>query len=154
MVLGFGQARQGLSRRSVRARRCRQGCLQPAASCNAHVHAASVADVPTGFLPPRPPGHPQLTERRSGNAAYRARDFQKALHHYERAQAVVEFVQVGSRESVPGCSWRPPSTRTTQSLPPADLHHGEVPAGRPHTHTCSEINLSLAGWSAAGPQPS
>ena len=43
--------------------------------------------------PARP--HLQLTERRAGNAAYRARDFRKALHHYERAQAVVEFVQVG-----------------------------------------------------------
>lgn len=37
----------------------------------------------------------QLTERRQGNKAYRARDYKKALHHYERAQAVVEFVQVG-----------------------------------------------------------
>ena len=38
----------------------------------------------------------QLTERRKGNDAYRSRNYQKALHHYERAQAVVEFVQVGS----------------------------------------------------------
>lgn len=35
----------------------------------------------------------QLTERRQGNQAYKQRDFAKALHHYERAQAVVEFVQ-------------------------------------------------------------
>eukprot|EP00887_Chlorella_sp_A99_P002559 scaffold6.g2559.t1 len=39
-----------------------------------------------------------LTERRQGNQAYRARDFAKALHHYERARAVVEFVQ--AREGV------------------------------------------------------
>lgn len=38
---------------------------------------------------------PQLMERRKGNEAYRKRDFQTALHHYERAQAVVDFVQVG-----------------------------------------------------------
>ncbi|KAL4428099.1 hypothetical protein ABPG75_002188 [Micractinium tetrahymenae] len=38
-----------------------------------------------------------LTERRKGNAAYRARDFKTALHHYERAQAVVEYVQGLSR---------------------------------------------------------
>ena len=36
----------------------------------------------------------QLAERRKGNAAYRAKDFKGAQHHYERAKAVVEFVQV------------------------------------------------------------
>lgn len=36
----------------------------------------------------------QLTERRKGNDAYRNGDYAKALHHYERAAAVVELVQV------------------------------------------------------------
>ena len=53
-------------------------------------------------IPPRPPRRPalltrthcmQLAERRQGNAAYRARNFQQALHHYERALSIVEFVQ-------------------------------------------------------------
>jgi len=44
----------------------------------------------------------QLTERRQGNEAYRAKDYTKALHHYERAQAVVEFVQVGGAQPEAG----------------------------------------------------
>ncbi|KAL4858750.1 Peptidyl-prolyl cis-trans isomerase FKBP4 [Chlorella vulgaris] len=38
-----------------------------------------------------------LTDRRKGNAAYRAKDYPKALEHYERAQATVEFVEGLSR---------------------------------------------------------
>lgn len=37
--------------------------------------------------------HPQLTERRKGNAAYQQRDFVEALQHYDRARAVVDFVK-------------------------------------------------------------
>ena len=47
-------------------------------------------------LPPSAPAFMQLTERRQGNEAYRGRKYQQALHHYERARAVVEFVQVGA----------------------------------------------------------
>jgi hypothetical protein len=42
----------------------------------------------------------QLTERRQGNEAYRGKKYQQALHHYERARAVVEFVQVCADASV------------------------------------------------------
>ncbi|PRW44423.1 Peptidyl-prolyl cis-trans isomerase D [Chlorella sorokiniana] len=38
-----------------------------------------------------------LTERRKGNDAYRSGDYVKALHHYERAAAIVELVQGLSR---------------------------------------------------------
>lgn len=38
-----------------------------------------------------------MTERRQGNEAYRSRNYTKALHHYERAKAVVEFVEGLSR---------------------------------------------------------
>lgn len=36
---------------------------------------------------------PQLAERRAGGTAYRAGDFRRALVHYARARAVVEFVR-------------------------------------------------------------
>ena len=35
----------------------------------------------------------QLTERRQGNENYRAGDLDGALHHYERALAIVEYVR-------------------------------------------------------------
>lgn len=34
----------------------------------------------------------QLSERRAGNQAYKAGDYCTALHHYERALAIVDFV--------------------------------------------------------------
>ncbi len=39
----------------------------------------------------------QLTERRQGNAAYRACDYPKALEHYVRAKSIVELVRGLSR---------------------------------------------------------
>jgi tetratricopeptide (TPR) repeat protein len=47
-------------------------------------------------LAPEPNGS-QLTERRQGNAAYRAGRHAEALAHYERARAVVELVRGLSR---------------------------------------------------------
>jgi tetratricopeptide (TPR) repeat protein len=48
------------------------------------------------FFPP--PLHCcQLTERRRGNTHYRAGRYTDALRHYERAKAVVDFVQALSR---------------------------------------------------------
>lgn len=70
--------------------------------------------------PPLPPARPQLTERRQGNEAYRRRDFAKALHHYERAKAVVEFVQVG-------CG-RGQGKGTQGGVPAAELAGGRTPA--------------------------
>jgi len=35
----------------------------------------------------------QLTERRKGNEHYQARRFADALHHYDRARSIVEYVQ-------------------------------------------------------------
>ena len=41
---------------------------------------------------------PQLAERRAGGAAYRAGDPRRALEHYARARAVVEFVRGASND--------------------------------------------------------
>lgn len=38
----------------------------------------------------------QLTERRKGNEHYRARRFPEALHHYDRARSIVEYVKGSS----------------------------------------------------------
>ena len=35
----------------------------------------------------------QLTERRKGNEHYRGRRFPEALHHYDRARSIVEYVR-------------------------------------------------------------
>lgn len=35
----------------------------------------------------------QLTERRKGNEKYKAKDLDAAMHHYERALAIVDYVQ-------------------------------------------------------------
>lgn len=40
----------------------------------------------------------QLTERRKGNQFYRSGDYDNALKHYQRAQAVVEFVQASRQQ--------------------------------------------------------
>lgn len=38
-----------------------------------------------------------MTERRQGNEKYRSGDYQRALYHYQRASAVVDFVKGLSR---------------------------------------------------------
>jgi hypothetical protein len=64
----------------------------------------------------RPSPHPgaQLTERRKGNKAYREGDYDAALNFYERAAAVVDFVQVGG-------TWRAAAASHVQELQPATL---------------------------------
>lgn len=54
--------------------------------------------LPFTLLPPSfSPFAAQLTERRRGNEAYRARDFALAYEHYSRADAIVETVEALSR---------------------------------------------------------